>query len=314
MKLLGISSRGMAALAAVAMAVVLVGCPPEREPQPEGDAKVHMLLTAGQNDLAAAVVRQMDIATKQGPVDVGDIESLVVTVTRISFDGPADQEEGQEEEKENGEVVVFEGERDVELMDLREVSGLLSVAEVPAGDYTKIRLHIEDPRLLLSDVDDVRTDIQLTANGRLFVSESFTLEGGESNFIVLDFEDLHLVEQGHGGFVLTPQLRANVQIDEGYVLAEGRIKNLDIDDDQESGSFTLELTAAAGDVEVAFDEHTRIYDADDAYAEDPLDPGELDNGMLVVVEGELSSDGLSAYEIWILEHPDSENGDTNTNG
>ncbi|MFO7776546.1 MAG: hypothetical protein R6W89_12185, partial [Candidatus Hydrogenedentota bacterium] len=140
-----ISSKGMAALAALITAAALVGCPPELEPESDGDAKVHMLLTASENELASAVVRQMDIATKQGAVEVDDIESLEVTVTSISFDGPADQDEGQEadqdegqEADQDGEVVVFEGERVVELMDLREVSGLLSVAEVPAGDYTKI--------------------------------------------------------------------------------------------------------------------------------------------------------------------------------
>ncbi|MFP4193300.1 MAG: hypothetical protein ACLFU6_14665, partial [Candidatus Hydrogenedentota bacterium] len=120
--------------------------------------------------------------------------------------------------------------------------------------------------------------------------------------------------QGQGGFVLTPQLRANVQIDEGYVLAEGWIENLDIDDEQESGSFTLELPAEAGEEDVVFDQATHIYGADDVDAEQTLAPGELDNGMLVLVQGELSADELLADEIWILEYPESENGANDANG
>ncbi|MFP4171996.1 MAG: hypothetical protein ACLFV4_03695, partial [Candidatus Hydrogenedentota bacterium] len=109
--------NGVAALAALITAVALVGCPPELEPDSGGEAKVHMLLTAEQHEkFASQVVGSLEVPEKQGAIEVEEIASLEVTVTSISFDGPADQDEGQEEEKEDGEVVVFEGERDVELM------------------------------------------------------------------------------------------------------------------------------------------------------------------------------------------------------
>jgi len=307
---LGISKSSMAMLAALFAAIVLVGCPPELEPQPEGDAKVHMLLTASENEQASALVRQMDIATKQGPVDVDEIESLMVTVTRISFDGPVQGDERQEEEKEPSEVIVFEGERDVELMDLREVSELISVAEVPVGEYTKIRLHYEDPELWLEGDEEARRDIHRTANGRLFVSETFTLVAHKPNYVVLDFQDLHLVQTGQRDrYVFTPQLRADILVDEHTVTMEGVITYLPEDERW----FRLEL-ADRETVDVAYlededeDEDTAVLDW---VVEEPpasVGVGALEEGMRVDVHGTLwpGEDAwpeISAFDIDILEHP-----------
>ena len=290
-------------LAVVAVAVALVGCPPP-EPDadpPSGDAKVHMLLTAGEEKLASAVFKALSLDEKQGPVDVEDIESLVVTVTQIAFDRSDNGENGDEvngEDKEESDVIVFTGEKDVEIMDLRGVSELLSVAEVPAGDYTKIRLNIENPRLKFWDEDEVRTDVQLTANGRLFVSESFTLVENETNYIVLDFQGIHLVETGQGRFIFTPQLRAEIRVDLDNAMAEGVITNLD----PEAQWFTLVLDDES-EIEVSYLNETEVLLSNGEKEE--LDVSDLEEGMRVIVDGTLWPDEtMTAYVIWILEFPE----------
>jgi hypothetical protein len=112
------------------------------------------------------------------------------------------------------------------------VSRVLSSVEIPAGTYTKIRLSIENPRLVLnSDPDAVITNIQLTANGRLFVSKTFELPEGEPYLLILTFEDIHLVETGNGGYVLTPQLRADIDIEPAEAVIVGTITAMNKDTD-----------------------------------------------------------------------------------
>ncbi len=301
---------------ALVVAVALVGCPPpsfdppdsEPDDPPDGEpgdgkAQVQVLLTAGENKVASAILQALRPVEKSNPVDVDSIESLMITVTEINLDRVGGPQE-----------TVYSGAKDVDVMNLRGVSELLSVAEVPAGDYTKIRLSYENPRLRFSDDDDDHeyTDIHRTANGRLFVSEKFTLVEDETNRIVLDFYDLHLVRTPpHGdGFVFTPQLRADVRMDEDNAVAEGFITELD----EEDGWFELELrtltlpngsvntpNAAPEYIDVHYSpETTEVFHIDDPATDLGVDHLEL--GMPVEVDGVLYPDGsMSAFVIWDIE-------------
>ena len=119
-----------------------------------------------------------------------------------------------------GHFTVFEGMQDFDVVDPSGLSEILSSADIPSGRYCKIRLYVEDPRLLLVedepfDPEDppYRTNVQLTANGRLFIGRHFVLEPGGETLIEIIFEGLHLVEPGTSGkYVLTPQMRAEVDV------------------------------------------------------------------------------------------------------
>jgi hypothetical protein len=66
---------------------------------------------------------------------------------------------------------------------------------------------------MADDPDTVLENVQITANGRLFVSGGFQLAEGENSLVLLDFESFHLVQAGNSGqYVLTPQLRAGIQV------------------------------------------------------------------------------------------------------
>ena len=147
-------------------------------------------------------------------------------------------------------IVVFTGEKDVDLRDLSGISEVISTAELPAGAYCKIRLSIENPRLALADdPETVLTNVQLTANGRLFVSGGFELPEGDSSLVLLDFESFHLVQAGNSGkYVLTPQLRATIQVQSAAAQATGAIAAVDT----ETSMLTINVADSDAMIDVDF--------------------------------------------------------------
>lgn len=269
----------------------LSGCPP---PPQERAA----FLVSADLDPAAKVAA--------GEVDTEDIASLMVTLTEISLDHvngpPAAEDEGEGEIAEEGEanagnkIVVFSGSVDLELRDLIGVSELISNADIPAGRYTKIRLSIEDPRMtLVSDPDTVITDIQTTANGRLYVSSNFEVPEGQDSLILLDFQGLHLVQTGNGGYVWTPQLRAEISVEPADVQVQGQVESVDTEAD------TLSLLPDSGSeaVQVAY-AGAAIYLPEDTDTPTGTE-ADLSAGTRVIVEGDLSVSGdITATAIWVL--------------
>ena len=264
----------------------LMGC--LRNPSEKAQATV--LLAA--NTLEAAVQG----ALKDADVPLEDMDSFTVTVTKIVLDyagvqepeAEASKQEGEAEGEPEGEpeaegegekIVVFEGAAEVNLLDLMEVSQILSSVEIPAGWYTKIRLTIDNPRLVLkSDLDTVLTDIQLTANSRLFVSEHFNLPEGP-NLIQLDSGGIHLVATGQDRLVFTPQLRAQVGVSDAAIIATGPLGTIVGDELSmtvpDGSTLTANLSGAA----------VTLLDGSPGTAAD------LVSGMEVTMHGEITLNG-----------------------
>lgn len=266
---------------ATALTLVLVasGCP---KLDPLGHVTV--LMSA---DLEAG---EKLLLPKLGAVDVGEIESLVVTLTEISLDRSSDPPADGPDA--SSEIIVFSGAVDIELLDLLGISEIITTDEVPAGHYTKVRLSIENPRMILvAEPDEVITDIQTTASGRLFVSTPFFVPEEQDSLILLDFQGLHLVETGAGKFVWTPQLRALVSVEPAAVLVEGDIESVD------TGAETLLLLLDSGElVLVHYGEADIILPDDTAGTADDLE----EDGR-VVISGVLDVSGVVTAEvIWIL--------------
>lgn len=186
---------------------VLSGCPPQT-----GETHAVMLLTG---DSSGKTLVKALLGDKLN-VDVNLIAEFDVTVTQISLD------------TDGGSTAVFNGSLEVNLLDLTGVSQVITDAQIAPGTYTKIRLSIENPRMYLKAAPDVAiTDIQITANGRLFVSQTVEVPAGQVSLIVLDFGGIHLVQQGNGGYTLTPQLAVNISVTNAQVTATGTITSND---------------------------------------------------------------------------------------
>ena len=282
----GVHTSLLFAACLVVFVLATTGCPFEK------NGKVMVLLSsdAGAKAIAGSSIDKDLASPKAGEVPLDDIASLTVVVTEISLDtAEADGAEGEGEgegESDGGSVIVFSGEKEVDLRDLTGISELISAGSVSAGHYTKIRLAVKDPKLeLVSDPGVFITDIQLTANGHLFVSESFDVPANQTSLILLDFQGLHLVETGQGKYVWTPQLRAAISVEAADVVVTGTIEAVD------AGASTLTVNVGAGSDPVEVDySGAAIYllgDTDTPHGT----PADLTVGTAVTIEGTLEVTG-----------------------
>jgi hypothetical protein len=77
---------------------------------------------------------------------------------------------------------------------------------------------------LVGDEENELDNIRVTANGRLFVSQNFTLAEGGATLILIDFGGVHLSYQpGPDRYTLTPQLRVVIELGSAEVEIDGII-------------------------------------------------------------------------------------------
>jgi hypothetical protein len=141
-----------------------------------------------------------------------------VTVTKVELLGA------------QGHFTLFEGRRVFDLLSMRDDARLLSLGhEVPAGEWSKIRLHVEDVRLvrLVAQSDagtivdcppDVTPDPgtvceaihpSVGGNGKIDLNPRgpITVRSGELVFVQLDLDaqkSIHIVETGSERFIFRP--------------------------------------------------------------------------------------------------------------
>jgi hypothetical protein len=228
------------------------------------------------------------------------MSGLVEVVADDDANEPNDDDnnggDGEGSEEDGAPVVVYDGAFDVNLLDLSTLSETLTAAEIPAGDYCRIILEIENPRLVLvADPNTEITDIHLTANGRLFLKDHFEIEGDNDVIIVINFGGIHLVPNGNGGYVLTPQLRAEVDAGDQETKIEGEIDTVNQD------TKIIEMFTVGGEesFEVVVDDNTVIQTDDDSdddvrtveEGKVLLTLADLQPGMHIEVEGTLNEGG-----------------------
>ncbi len=245
-----------------------------------------------------------------------DVEEGMAGIVKVVEDDDGDDEdrsgdndgEGESEEEEGETTVVYEGAFDVNLLDLTALSEVLTTADIPAGKYCKIILQIGDPRLVLvDDPETVITDIHLTANGRLFIKDRFTVGEQEDIIIVLNFGGIHLVEKGNGGYVLTPKVRAEVNVDEQETAVEGDITSINaeaqiIEIESEDGS-TYEVLVT-DDTVIKTDNDADDEEEETRHGDDGdhiyLKFEDLQVGQRVEVEGTLSEGGQILADVIVV--------------
>lgn len=135
-------------------------------------------------------------------------------------------------------VTLFSGSQTPDLLQLRDFSELFAVSDqVPAGDYSKIRLQLAD--LVLNRLDDEGNVIdsqaaQLVGNGKIDLNPRgpFTLRGGDVVFVELDFDmdkALKLTTTGNGKIILRPVVFVNIrtaQLDGRLTRIHGEITDI----------------------------------------------------------------------------------------
>jgi hypothetical protein len=187
-----------------------------------------------------------------------------------------------DDEGNSSKINVFDGSIDVDILDLTEVSAVISAVELPAGKYTKIRITVGDPRLVLkADPDTVITDVKVPSSV-LQISKNFELPEGEQSLLLLDFGGIHLVERGNGGFNLTPQLRAEVNVESAFVLLSGTIDSI-----LDAGTIVVDTGSGLVEVDIS----GAVVTSDGDLAEDDS----------VTVEGVMSVDGTVKADTVVVD-------------
>lgn len=272
------SYLGAAALALISMALVACG----------GSGSTTN--TAGNGSVG--------IVLTDGPT--ADFAEVNVTITEVSLIPDDDSEN-------NGHVVIFQGEKTINLLSLTDFSELFAISnEVPVGQYEKIRLHLKQPDgIELVKKDDLGNIIKtvypnMPGNGKLDLNPrgNFRVVAGQTLYIQLDIDankSLHIVETGNGGYQFRPVVFVDV-IDHqfsgklvrhfGYVhnlnMANNRFKLCDQPIDMTGTGSTTETVSTQG-----MDACIKVVAADaSVFGQDgnPTDmSGIQNNGMLTAV-------------------------------
>lgn len=267
--------------------VALAGCPKKNT-----DTQLTVLFTGDSSPVMKALVAILEGNKQGGTIPVDDIEALYVDIVEVVLDHSPGGGEGEGEGEGNeSKITVFPQEDGpeslrVNIKDLIEVSRVLSEVEVPSGKYTKIRLSIDNPELVfVDDVETSFTNIGLTANSRLFISEMFELPEGESSLIVLDFGGVKVNQLGNGDFQLTPQLDVDVSVEAASIALSGPVTEV-------SGTSLTVMTEEQGDVTVIITEDTALGDSDGTMLDIMDIADEVMAGDNVTVVAEITVDGL----------------------
>jgi len=199
---------------------------------------------------------EVAVLMTDGPSD--DFEAIELTVLRIELFGS------------RGKVTVFEGREVFDLLRLRNVSELFAIhGNVPADVYSKIRLTLEDIRLVERDGDGqvVSYHPHIPGNGKLDLNprEPFQVRPDELLLLQIDMDaekSIHIVGTGSGKYNFRPVVFVDVIhafFENRLVRLHGRVRDID----RETGSFTLcSLCSDSLD-----------YDREDAPSATPLSQG-----------------------------------------
>lgn len=213
-----------------------------------------------------------------------DYTSIVLTASSAVLIGGDDSQQ-----------VLFDGERNIDLLDLTNYSEPVVFGEVKVGNYKKIRLMIDSIELVPADGSPAFFIQNLPANGKvdLLHPDGFDVLPGRTVMVEIDVDankSIKITNAGNSGKVnFRPVVRVNVY-DSGmpHKLArlEGAVSGMP---NGEAGAFVLcNIDAPEHCVDVSTSAMTSFFD-DVGLG---TDFGGLSDGAMVVVIGEYSSEPI----------------------
>ncbi|HXV77750.1 MAG TPA: DUF4382 domain-containing protein [Candidatus Polarisedimenticolaceae bacterium] len=146
------------------------------------------------------------------PIDLSTVSAVEVTLDRIVLfaeDGMVEDQQGMEMEQPG---VAGGAGMTLNLLDYQNgQTVLIATLEVPAGQYQKIRMYVRNAELVETDPADGTTEIRheiTVPSSKVDVPVAFTVSGGESTEVVLDFDAALSVQvnetAGNPEYILRP--------------------------------------------------------------------------------------------------------------
>ena len=201
---------------------------------------------------------------------------------------------------DQGQQTFFGGNTRVNLLDLENFSQPISMGEVAAGTYTKLRLQIDNFEII--DNDGMKHEPRPPANGRIDLLQPGGIEVVPGRVLVAHVDmdankSIHLVQTGNGKYRLRPVVRVQFMLD-GLPDELVRIEGVIVELGANPGDFvlcSLENPDTCFDVSLA--PRASVFDTD-GKAIDPVGVDTFAIGDMVVVIGTyIDSDGDGVPDI-----------------
>ena len=207
-----------------------------------------------------------------------------------------------------GNVVLFEGNRVINLLALRNFSSLLSSTTVPAGTYSKIRLLVSKVELVMLNPDGTvkSSDLaKLPANGKIDLNPrgEFTVSDNSHLIIELDIDakkSIHIVATGKG-YNFRPVIFVNIlgEDDVKLVMLDGKVMEISDRGFRLCNDVSI-ATADDGCLEVLYSDETVVQNS----IIKVVGRDSIENGDMVTVLGRASIIDIHALHIVVEDDSD----------
>jgi uncharacterized protein DUF4382 len=149
-----------------------------------------LAIAFGCSDPTAPQAGRVMVRLTDAPIDLSNVVAVKVTIDSMElFPVGASDDDGMEMERPG--VMTGEG-LTLNLLDFQNGQSILVASlDAPAGDYTKLRMHVASAELERADPNDPSltiTDSIFVPSGKVDVPVPFTVTGGDTTEVTLDFD------------------------------------------------------------------------------------------------------------------------------
>jgi hypothetical protein len=189
------------------LSIIAISCNNDEYAIPEGKGRINVLLT-------------------DSPFPIDLVSHTYVSIDRVEIRQKA---EAEMSEDSDSFIVIAEGETEIDLLKLTNgITTEIASADLDAGVYDMVRLHVTDATIVLADGSEYNLQIPSgSASGlKIKIEPAISLGEGETSDVLLDFDvSRSFVMKGNingiiEGFIFKPVVRGV------YLGAAGRIEGI----------------------------------------------------------------------------------------
>lgn len=153
----------------------------------------------------------MEVTMTDAPANY---DSVNVTINSVRVhqneDAETDSTEGEEEDEENGWVTITDEQTKVNLLELTNGNQIsLGSEELESGTYSQIRFILGDDNTVTVDGETYNLQTPSAQQSGLKLNVDAEVEENATYTLLIDFDAARsIVQQGNGGYLLKPVLRA----------------------------------------------------------------------------------------------------------
>ena len=199
----------------------------------------------------------MEVTMTDAPANYDSVNITINSVQVISEeDDDSDGEENDNgDENEDSEwTTIMDQQMKINLLELTNGSQIsLGSQELPAGEYSQIRLILGDDNTVTVDGETYNLQTPSAQQSGLKLNIDAEIEDGETFALLIDFDAARsIVEQGNGNYLLKPVIRAVNLEETGSII--GNVQPTDFNTNvlavMDGDTVTSTITAENGDFEI----------------------------------------------------------------